>query len=1676
LFALPVLAQETTETPEPATTETFATEIPFATPTEVAVETTREPSESTFEVTAEPEITPESEIITLEPQTITPDSRLPLFYSATLDTGIAPELLVQGEWLPVITDTSSGIQPVSAFNIGYQTQSFGDVELEVRLLLADGTIKLAREVRTNNSDGTVVHSGYSLTLQADGLLTLSKDGQPANSAQVTLPEGVYITLRLSLMNGQINAYLNDVLALSVTDNLTTTQGFVFVESASDSRLRLDNLAIYSADLPLPTATQELVPIQEISPILPTDVPERSEPVVSAQSSLNQIIYNFNQEQDAFDWTLRSWEYDNIRGLLYALSDGLTTLDALTLSNASLSLTAQLGDGAFRIYGRMSYPEGGDVLSAYIAEYNANGSITLIRNGIPVVSTNRQLSPGRYVLGLEMLNGQINAYLNGEPVLSYVDSQPLSGGVFGLQFSTPQFSETSFSLYTIDDVTIRATSGSLPVDAVGVSSTSNVMGGSGAVIGGATTAALPPGPFVGMGYLGDRVWLDLDRDGLQDFGEPGIPNVEVQLWSGTQLLASDFTDANGLYSWLVYSDYNYYTKVVRPQGFIFTNPDMGYDNTTDSDGWADGTHPPTYIGSGEVDYTWDFGLFELNSICPGDTTLEIALVLDGSGSIGTTDFDRVRNFAAGLVDSFTIGSTATRFSIVQFSETSLSVIELPLTSSRNTLINEIYTMYYQGGSSTDITRGLNLGQSTLALGRNVQQVPRAVVLFTDGAHNVSGRDPVTEAQLIKDARTVIYTVGVGGYSLSQLNAISSDPDWRHVFTMNNFTELVNSLQSIATNACNTPVVPYIAPTLIDPVNSVRTNDNTPTFTWSVVPYTDVRYDGFYEITIADNSTLTNPLIRTIVTNPTYTPTTLLPQANPQDRTYYWRVIPGNSIGRGPSSQVGTFILDNTPPATPNLNAPASNASLTIAKPGFSWSSVSSGGTTRYRIQIDNNSSFSSPVVDQIVNTASYTPPIPIHQGTNYWRVQAIDQAGNISPWSVVRSFSTNSASTPADDFFLSTTNGAASFSWTSLSGASEIRIQISNSSSFSTLLRNISVPTTTTIHTLSGSNLLPFGIYYWRLAVNVGFGLEPSPFSRKLTVTPPAPPVPTLITADNLLTNNNIPDLEWNAVNYPYPDVTISYRVQISSSSSFSACGSDCQYDDLTNTIFTPPTPLADNLYYWRVKTVNMYGFESAWSATRRFTVDTTPLSIAPILSAPAADALVTTPRPTLRWTAVSGAASYVVHLEDSSGILYELTTTTTSLTIPQELPQDRYMWRVGAIDAANNGILGYGTNWSSPYNFEVNFALTPANNNNLILASEPGPVRFTWTASPNNLFGLYAVEVILTSDGTTHSCASSTTTCTISLPYGRYAWRVQVSPQDRFFNLPQFSVTPSLPSAPTLTSPANAALFKADQDVVSLNWNAVTYNGLPLTYDVEVGNNTFSTIAFSTNTVNTTTVTSNLPEGTYSWRVRAVNLFGGFGPWSAVRTFTVDKTPPAAPNLTAPADSAVVITLTPTFTWATVPTARRYEILLDTQNPPQRTYTVTTTSFTPPSALLANRSYQWRVRAIDAAGNVGNWSVQRSVNIATPTTMAPMLNRYTVASIPLSWTFISWATAYEIQVDDSPTFNSVNFSFITTSGMELSVITTPLANGTYNWRARARNAANIWGPWSQATTFVVDVP
>ncbi|MGB8861559.1 MAG: SdrD B-like domain-containing protein [Ilumatobacteraceae bacterium] len=57
-------------------------------------------------------------------------------------------------------------------------------------------------------------------------------------------------------------------------------------------------------------------------------------------------------------------------------------------------------------------------------------------------------------------------------------------------------------------------------------------------------------YTGSGSIGDTIWLDLDGDGMQDPGEPGIPGVDVTLTytgpGGTQIVITVTTDASGGY--------------------------------------------------------------------------------------------------------------------------------------------------------------------------------------------------------------------------------------------------------------------------------------------------------------------------------------------------------------------------------------------------------------------------------------------------------------------------------------------------------------------------------------------------------------------------------------------------------------------------------------------------------------------------------------------------------------------------------------------------------------------------------------------------------------------------------------------------------------------------------------------------------------------------------------------------------------------------------------------------------------------------------------------------------------------------------------------------------------------------------------------------------------------------
>eukprot|EP01125_Pyxidicula_operculata_P008579 TRINITY_DN2870_c0_g2_i1.p1 TRINITY_DN2870_c0_g2~~TRINITY_DN2870_c0_g2_i1.p1 ORF type:complete len:1803 (+),score=387.95 TRINITY_DN2870_c0_g2_i1:475-5883(+) len=53
-------------------------------------------------------------------------------------------------------------------------------------------------------------------------------------------------------------------------------------------------------------------------------------------------------------------------------------------------------------------------------------------------------------------------------------------------------------------------------------------------------------FYNYSEIGGRIWCDIDSDGIQDPDEPGIYNVDVQLYSGATFIASTMTNITGYY--------------------------------------------------------------------------------------------------------------------------------------------------------------------------------------------------------------------------------------------------------------------------------------------------------------------------------------------------------------------------------------------------------------------------------------------------------------------------------------------------------------------------------------------------------------------------------------------------------------------------------------------------------------------------------------------------------------------------------------------------------------------------------------------------------------------------------------------------------------------------------------------------------------------------------------------------------------------------------------------------------------------------------------------------------------------------------------------------------------------------------------------------------------------------
>jgi len=220
-----------------------------------------------------------------------------------------------------------------------------------------------------------------------------------------------------------------------------------------------------------------------------------------------------------------------------------------------------------------------------------------------------------------------------------------------------------------------------------------------------------------------------------------------------------------------------------------------------------------------------------------------------------------------------------------------------------------------------------------------------------------------------------------------------------------------------------------------------------------------------------------------------------------------------------------------------------------------------------------------------------------------------------------------------------------------------------------------------------------------------------------------------------------------------------------------------------------------------------------------------------------------------------------------------------------------------------------------------------------------------------------------------------------------------------------------------------------------------------------------------------------LAQGSYCWRVRAVDAAGNFGAYSTPRYFKVFLG-------TGPANGAFVPTAKPVFNWAGVVGTANYTLHVSTDPtfvaPDAFTCGPTTLLTCGVTSPLTPGTYYWRVLR---NGEAPVSTLSRTLFVGTAP-LAPQLALPTagfslkIQQIPLSWSAVTPPTNvtffdYVIQVSTSANFSTGVQTFTS----PINSFTTPsLGAGTYYWRVWARfDDGSVGGAISAVRTFIVDL-
>ena len=641
-----------------------------------------------------------------------------------------------------------------------------------------------------------------------------------------------------------------------------------------------------------------------------------------------------------------------------------------------------------------------------------------------------------------------------------------------------------------------------------------------------------------------------------------------------------------------------------------------------------------------------------------------------------------------------------------------------------------------------------------------------------------------------------------------------------------------------------------------------------------------------------------------------------------------MIANGKVYVGTTSGVGVFgLLGAGAPGSFALLSPANNATAVPTSTSVSWG-ISSGATS-YDVYLGTSP---QPPLATNTTSTSYTPGALSANTVYYWQVVAKNASGSTA--SAIWSFTTQGLA-PAAPTLVSPANGASgvtltpTVNWNAASGATSYDVHFGTASP--PPLATNTAGTSYTPGTLSAGT-----VYYWQVVAKNSSGSTASAI-WSFTTQGSAPPAPALLSPGNGAAGVSLtPTVNWSAATG-----ATSYDVY------FGTASPPPLATNTAGTSYAPGTLNAGTVYYWQVAARNGGGATKSviWSFTTQVA--------APVLVSPANGATGISATPTLSWNSSTGATSYDVYFGTASPPPLVTNTAGTSYT-PGTLSEGTvYYWQVAARNsggAATSAIWLFTTQSSGP---TAPVLIAPVNGaTGTTLAPTVSWNAAAGATSYDVYFGAAFPPPLVTNiAGTSYAPG------TLNAATGYY-WQIGARNGGGSSKSAIWMFTTQLgpPAAPVLTGPSNGAVNVSATPV--LEWSA---SAGAVSYDVYLG--TSLPLPLVTNTSGTSYAPPPLSGGTlYYWQVAARNTSGA-NP-SSTWQFTTGI---AAPALTAPANGAINVSLTPVLSWTASSGATSYDVYFGTAASPPLVTSTAGTSYAP-GTLAAGALYFWRVTARNANG------------------------------------------------------------------------------------------------------------